>query len=89
MAEQTHQATQVAGGGTGGRMKITAKQTARKWTKDRLKRHPGEWAVEQEEQSVPCWPGERAIMLKNISDGWSGWFPLKDVVVDRVPGEDK
>ena len=28
-------------------MKITAKQNARKWTKERLKRHPGFWEIER------------------------------------------
>ena len=60
-------------------MKIKATQNARKWTKERLKRHFGEWVVEQEEKSVPCWPGESAILCKNTSDGWSGWFPTKDI----------
>ena len=64
-------------------MKIKATQNARKWTKERLKRHPGEWVVEQEERSVPCWPGETAIMVKNTTDGWSAWFPVKDIVVDN------
>lgn len=62
-------------------MKITAKQNARKWTKERLKRHPGEWIVEQEEKSVSCWPGETAIMFKNTTDGWSAWFPVKDIEI--------
>lgn len=62
-------------------MKIMAKQNARKFTKERLKRHPGEWMVEQEERSVPCWPGENAILMKNLNDGWSGWFPTKDIEV--------
>lgn len=60
-------------------MKIKAKQNARKWTKERLKRHPGVWIVEQPEQAVVCWPGENAILMKNTSDGWSGWFPVKDI----------
>lgn len=62
-------------------MKIVAKPNARKFTKERLKRHPGEWIVEQSETSVPCWPGETAILMKNTSDGWSGWFPSKDIEV--------
>lgn len=60
-------------------MKIQAKQNARKWTKERLKRHPGEWVVEKPQQSVLCWPGEDAIFMKNTTDGWSGWFPIKDI----------
>jgi hypothetical protein len=60
-------------------MKIKPKQNARKWTKERLKRHPGEWIVEQKETSVPCWPGENAILMKNTTDDWSGWFPVKDI----------
>ena len=62
-------------------MKIVAKQNARKFTKERLKRHPGEWIIEQKEKSVPCWPGETAILMKNTTDGWSGWFPVKDIEV--------
>ena len=62
-------------------MKIIAKQNARKWTKERLKRHPGEWIVEQEEKSVVCWPGENAILMKNTSDGWGAWFPVKDIEI--------
>jgi len=62
-------------------MKIIAKQNARKWTKERLKRHPGEWIVEQEETSVPCWPGELAVHIKNLNDGWSGWFPVQDIEI--------
>jgi hypothetical protein len=62
-------------------MKIKATQNARKWTKERLKRHPGLWEVEQEERAVTCWPGENAILLKNTSDGWSGWFPVKDIEI--------
>lgn len=62
-------------------MKIKATQNARKWTKERLKRHPGEWIVEQEEKSVSCWPGETAIMLKNTTDEWSAWFPVKDIEI--------
>lgn len=64
-------------------MKIVAKQNARKFTKERLKRHPGEWIVEQAERSVPCWPGETAILMKNTTDGWSGWFPVKDIEVTK------
>jgi hypothetical protein len=60
-------------------MKIIPKQNARKWTKERLKRHPGLWKVEQDAKSVPCWPGEDAILMKNLTDGWSGWFPIKDI----------
>jgi hypothetical protein len=60
-------------------MIIKAKQNARKWTKERLKRHPGLWVIEKPEQSVPCWPGEFAVHIKNLSDGWSGWFPIKDI----------
>ena len=62
-------------------MKLAATQNARKWTKERLKRHPGEWIVERPESSVPCWPGENAIMLKNTNDGWSAWFPVKDIEI--------
>jgi hypothetical protein len=64
-------------------MEVKAKQTARKWTKERLKRHPGLWEVEQEEKFVTCWPGESAIMLKNTTDGWSGWFPVVDIETIR------
>jgi len=64
-------------------MKIVAKQNARKWVKERLKRHPGLWAIERTEQSVPCWPGELAIHIKNLSDGWSGWFPIKDIDISE------
>jgi hypothetical protein len=60
-------------------MKITAKTNARKWVKERLKRHPGLWVVDQLEQSVSCWPGEFSIHIKNTSDNWSGWFPVKDI----------
>lgn len=62
-------------------MKITAKQNARKWTKERLKRHPGAWRIEQEAQIVPCWPGEIAVRIQNLIDGWSGWFPVKDIEI--------
>lgn len=66
-------------------MKITPKQNARKWTKERLKRHPGFWKVEQDRRSVPCWPGEDAILMKNLTDGWSAWFPIKDIdIVESV-----
>ena len=67
-------------------MKVTAKQNARKWTKERLKRHPGCWEVEQEAKFVPCWPGEAAIMIKNTTDGWSGWFPVKDIDITTNEG---
>jgi hypothetical protein len=60
-------------------MKIIAKQNANKFTKERLKRHPGSWTIEQSESSVPCWPGEKAILLKNTNDNWLGWFPVKDI----------
>ena len=62
-------------------MKITAKANARKWTKERLKLHPGEWVVHQEARSVPCWHGETAIRCRNLDDGWCGWFPVKDIEV--------
>jgi hypothetical protein len=32
-----------------------------------------------EEQANACWPGEAAILIKNTTDGWSGWFPIKDI----------
>ena len=60
-------------------MKIKATQNARKWVKERIKRHPGAWEVEQETKFVPCWPGEADILIKNTTDGWSGWFPVKDI----------
>lgn len=63
-------------------MKVTAKQNARKWVKERLKRHPGNWEIEQEEKSVPCWPGEKSICIKNTNDNWSGWFPLNDIEIE-------
>ena len=69
-------------------MKVTAKQNGRKWTKERLKRHPGEWEVEQETKFVPCWPGEAAILIKNTTDGWSGWFPVKDIDIVVVEEEE-
>jgi hypothetical protein len=62
-------------------MIVTAKKNARKWTKERLKIHPGSWAIEHEEQSVSCWQGERAIHIKNMKDGWSGWFPVEDIEI--------
>jgi hypothetical protein len=64
-------------------MIIKPKQNARKWTKERLKRHPGLWEVEQEAKEAPCWQGEKAILLKNIQDGWSGWFPVIDIEVEN------
>jgi len=67
-------------------MKITAKQNARKWVKERLKRHPGLWVVDESEKSVPCWPGELAVHIKNLSDGWSGWFPIKDIDISESVG---
>jgi hypothetical protein len=64
-------------------MKITAKQNARKWTKERLKLHPGEFIVVQKECSVVCWQGELAIMVKNLNDSWRGWFPVKDIEISE------
>jgi len=64
-------------------MKITAKQNARKWTKERLKLHPGEFIVVQEERSVVCWHGELAIMVENLNDSWRGWFPTKDIEISK------
>lgn len=60
---------------------VIAKQNARKWTKERIRRHTGLWRIEQEEKSVSCWPGEVSILLKNLNDGWSGWFPVKDISI--------
>jgi hypothetical protein len=64
-------------------MKITAKQNARKWTKERLKLHPGEFVVAQKERSVVCWHGELAILAENVNDGWRGWFPTKDIEISE------
>jgi len=60
---------------------VTAKKDARKWVKERLKRHPGLFVVEIAEKSVSCWQGEISIMLKNVVDGWSGWFPINDITM--------
>ena len=65
-------------------MIVKAKERARKWTKERLKRHPGTWTVEQSAKAVPCWPGEFAIHIKNLIDGWSGWFPIKDIDISET-----
>lgn len=62
-------------------MKITAKQNARKWVKERLKRHPGEWTIDEQAQSVPCWPGEMSIHIVNLNDNWSCWIPVKDIEI--------
>lgn len=65
-------------------MRIKAKQNARKWVKERLKRHPGlwRWGLENgKEVSAPCWPGEMVVHIVNIEDGWSGWFPATDIEV--------
>ena len=51
--------------------------------KERLKRHPGEWTVEKPQQSVLCWPGQDAILMKNTTDGWIGWFPVKDISIEE------
>jgi hypothetical protein len=65
---------------------IKPSKIARKWTKERLKRHPGLWEVEQETRFVECWPGEAAILIKNTTDGWSGWFPVKDIDITTSEG---
>jgi hypothetical protein len=70
-------------------MKIKATQNARKWVKERIKRHPGTWEVEQNEKSVPCWPGENSILLKNLDDLWSGWFPVKDIIIENEESNDR
>jgi hypothetical protein len=58
---------------------VTAKQTARKWVKERLKLHPGEFTIVDGPKPVPAWNGETAIFLRNVNDTWAGWFPINDI----------
>lgn len=58
---------------------VKPKQKARKWVKERLKRHTGSWIIIESETNVSCWPGEISIRIKNTNDNWTGWFPITDI----------
>ena len=64
---------------------MKAKQKARKWVKERIKRHPGPWIVLRGPESAHCWQGEMSIFMESQQDGWKGWFPIDDVdITDSV-----
>lgn len=61
---------------------VKPNNNARKWVKERLIRHPGQFRKISDiviGHAPNCWLGEEMVRLQNIQDGWSAWFPIKDI----------
>ncbi|NBT58220.1 hypothetical protein EBT16_05500 [bacterium] len=63
---------------------VKPKQRARKWVKERLRLHPGDFVHLDGPKSVPCWPGEMSVRIQNTTDGWDGWFPQNDITIESL-----
>lgn len=56
-------------------------KVASAWTKHRLRTHKGIWTIEDRAKAL-CWNFLDCIRVK-CSDGWHGWIPCNEVIIQE------
>lgn len=66
-------------------MNVTAKQDAGRRTKNRVREHGPKFELVKGPTFVDCLQ-DMGLLLRS-EDGWTGWLPVDEILLDNVDGK--